>query len=51
MDFTVETRTYASVLKNGSTLSDSNHSSNNKINLKGDIAMPENATHKKGEIF
>ena len=31
VDFTVETRTYASVLKNGSTLS------NNKIHLKRNI--------------
>ena len=51
MDFTVETKTYASVLKNGSTLSDSDHSSNNKINLKRNIVMPENAIHKKKEKY
>ena len=44
VDFTVETKTYASVLKNGSTLSDSDDISNiNKSHLKRNIVMPENA--------
>ena len=50
VDFTVETKTYASVLKNGSTLSDSDDISNiNKSHLKRNIVMPENAIHKKKE--
>ena len=52
VDFTVETKTYASVLKNGSTLSDSDDISNiNKSHLKRNIVMPEKAIHKKRRKF